>query len=90
MNNNQLYTAEYIHDTVMADPGHFWRKVQRARDDYACLNPHPVVPSDFQSWLLNQYGIQLVPARDGGIHLANTYNIVDEQKYLIFELRYSG
>jgi hypothetical protein len=73
----------------MADPGYFWRKIQRVKADYDVLDPHPgVLPSEFRQWLLAEYGIQLIPARDG-FNLSNTYEIVDEQKYLVFELKYT-
>jgi len=89
MTDNQLYTKEYIHDTIMADTGYFWLKMQRCKADYDRLDPHPgVLPEDFRRWLLAEYGVQLIPARDG-FNLSTTYEIVDEQKYLVFELKYA-
>ena len=71
----------------MIQPGHFWRKIQRAQADYDRLDPHPgVVPEYFHQWTQEQYGIQFVATGRGDL----TYNIVDEQKYLIFELKYSN
>ena len=89
MSNNRLYTPVHIHDTLMADPGHFWRKMQRCKADYDRLDPHPgVLPEHFHQWVLAEYGIEFLPAHDNFI--ASLCNIVDEQKYLLFELKYSG
>ena len=89
MNNNHLYTPEQIHDTLTLNPGHFWRKVQRCKADYDSLRPHPgVQPEDFQQWILTEYGIELTRDRYS-INLENKYNVVDEHKYLLFELKYS-
>jgi len=88
MTNNKLYTEEYIHDTIMADPGYFWRKIKRVRSEYiqTCPFPGPSI-EDFHRWILNEYGIEFIPTDND--FLANTFNIVDEQKYLLFELKYS-
>jgi hypothetical protein len=61
----------------------YWRYIKLAREEFLIECPN----SDyFGNWLSEKYGIKLHYDRDGNITDEST--IIDEQKYLLFQLKY--
>ena len=71
-------------DTIVGDSAQVWAMVHKANDDYNKL-PHP--KESFYVWLQEEHGIKLCFTPEGDLTLAN--EIVNEQKYLLFTLKYS-
>ena len=71
-------------DTIIGDAGTTWVKVSRAKSEYDQLKP----TESFYVWLQSEYGLKLTFTPDGDLQLAN--EIVDEQKYTIFLLKFSN
>ena len=85
---NDLYTTpERRLDTILGD-FEFWRKMQRARETEGWEHCHQM--GTMMHWFRETYGIQLMPSENtvmGGF--SPDVVIVDEQKYLLFLLKYS-
>ena len=85
---NELYnTPERRLDTILGDY-EFWRKMQLARETDGWEHCHQI--GTMMSWFLDTYGIQLMPAENdvmGGF--SPNVTIVDEQKYMVFLLKYT-
>lgn len=84
---NELYNShEQRLDTVMGG-AHFWAAMRQCRDsegrDYCQTNL-----STFQ-WFRDTYGIELQLSSEYNDNIKPEVRIVDEQKYLIFLLKYS-
>ena len=82
--NNHLYNnQEQRWDTVI---GHveFLGKIRRARDLYEQTNAYDV--DLFVQWLREEYGVDIIQNQDG---LTADYTVVDEQKFLLFELKFT-
>ncbi|HET8688562.1 MAG TPA: hypothetical protein VFM18_18265 [Methanosarcina sp.] len=60
----------------------FWKAVATARKDF----DEQYVEDDFYKYVELRHGIKLYRATDGNVALH--YDIVDEQKYLLFTLKY--
>jgi hypothetical protein len=71
-------------DTIIGDAGTTWVKVSRAKSEYDQLT----TTESFYVWLQSEYGLKLTFTPDGDLQLAN--EIVDEQKYTIFLLKFSN
>jgi len=71
-------------DTIIGDAGTTWVKVSRAKNEYDQLT----TTESFYVWLQSEYGLKLTFTPDGDLQLAN--EIVDEQKYTIFLLKFSN
>ena len=86
MSKNEYYnTPEARLNTVLGDHKKFFDLLRRIRPEY---DSDPNTVPGFPEWLLDRYGIELKLNSDGRI--TADYNIVDEQKYLICCLKYSG
>jgi hypothetical protein len=72
-------------DTIIGDAGTTWVKVSRAKREFDCLKQQE---GSFYAWLQSEYGLKLTFTPDGDLQLAN--EIVDEQKYTIFLLKFSN
>jgi hypothetical protein len=72
-------------DTIIGDAGQVWSMVSSAKNDYDSITASK---ESFYVWLQETYGIKLQFTPDGDLQLAN--EIVNEEKYLIFALKYSG
>ena len=72
-------------DTIIGDSAQSWAMVHKAKDDYDKVE-HP--KESFYVWLQETYGIKLQFTPDGDLRLAN--EIIDEKKFLLFTLKYSG
>jgi hypothetical protein len=88
-NNNKLYaTNEDRFDTLLGDSSYL-SKIYKVRNEYIDkLNQqHHVTFSNkaFYDWVANTYGIQMIVDEDG---ITGKYEIVDEQKFLLFNLKY--
>jgi hypothetical protein len=79
-------TPEARLDTILGDAG-FWSKMQK------CLKTegaeHCKTQADTVSWFQETYGIQLLPSHAHLPGFDKEVNIVDEQKYMIFLLKWS-
>ena len=83
-NNNHLYnTKDARWDTVFGEIS-FLGKVRRARDEFEGDNFYDV--ELFLAWMRETYGIDIFTTKNG---LTANYKILDEQKYLLFELKFS-
>jgi hypothetical protein len=78
-------TPEARLDTILGDVG-FWSKMQR------CLKTegaeHCKTQEDTVAWFQETYGIQLLPSHTHLPGFNKEVNIVDEQKYMIFLLKW--
>ena len=82
-NNNKLYsTPEERINTVSGTTGNWWAMLQRAEAEYTA---NVGKRSNFQFWLTEHYGIKIYYDYDG---ILPTYDVVDEQKYFLFKLKY--
>ena len=84
---NELYNShEQRLDTVMGS-AHFWAAIRQCREsegrDYCQTNL-----STFQ-WFLETYGIELQLSNEYMESIKSEVRIVDEQKYLMFLLKYT-
>jgi hypothetical protein len=79
-------TPEARLDTILGNAD-FWRKMQRCRAAEGA--EHCKTDADTMAWFLNTYGIQLLPSDDAIVGFQRQVNIVDEQKYLIFLLKWA-
>jgi len=90
--SNDLYsTPEKRLDTILGDAS-FWRRMQRAKASdegvKACASTAGMI-----EWFRDTYGIQMLLS-DSGIDaiastVESTVEIVDEQKYMMFLLKWS-
>lgn len=82
---DEFYANTYARlDTVIGDAGTTWVKVTRAKREHDRLQSK----ESFYVWLQQEYGLKLQFTPDGDLQLAN--EIVDEQKYMIFLLKFSN
>ena len=84
-NNNGLYANQDLRwDTIIGQIS-FLGKLKRAREDYEkTIGEYNV--NGFLLWLHDVYGVTVI-VRDGD--LTSDYEVVDEQKFLLFELKYT-
>jgi len=84
---NELYSShERRLDTVMGQAD-FWRAMRECRD--AEGQEHCTSTLATIKFFFDAYGIQLALSRHDMDRLSTEYTVVDEQKYLIFLLKYS-
>ena len=88
--NNKLYsTSEARLDTLVGDTSYL-AKIYRLRDEYIdTLNQqHHVTFSNkaFYDWVTNNYGVRMIVDEDG---ITGKYEVIDEQKFLLFNLKYA-
>jgi hypothetical protein len=83
-NNNKLYsTPQERLNTLVGDNGQWWEMLQKAQIDFLGVGaPH----AEFHSWLVEHYGVQIHYDSDG---ILPTYDVVDEDKHLLFRLKYA-
>jgi hypothetical protein len=92
--NNQYYdTYESRLDTLLGPKAQDWARIRRARSEFDKEYEHipDIDTNDFITWLSGTYGIQLniqaIPGFNPGLN--NEFQIVDDQKYTYFLLKYS-
>jgi hypothetical protein len=78
-------TPEARLDTIMGDSS-FWRRMQRCRMEES---EYCTTELDTMSWFRDTYGIQLLPSDDTIFGFQRQVRIVDEQKYMIFLLKWT-
>lgn len=84
-NNNHLYSDRWTRlDTILGEIG-FLGQLMRARKDYE-QEFQDVSIDKFLEWLYNTYGVA-VALKDG--NLTAEYEVHDEQKFLLFTLKYT-
>ena len=67
----------------------YWTKLRNANVDYRKIHSSDNVrdePMKFQQWMLDQWGLKIGLESQG---YSPYFEIVDERKYLLFELKYS-
>ena len=82
-------TPEARLDTILGDAG-FWSRMQRCRKLEGFK--HCLTDAGTIEWFRDTYGIQLLPSDSPDTHVSGysrEVNIVDEQKYMIFLLKWS-
>jgi len=83
-NNNKLYTTPQDRvNTVLGDDGNWWDMLRKAELDYRATG---LPKADFQFWITEHYGLRIYYDYDG---ILPNHDIVDEQKYLLFKLKYA-
>ena len=92
MTNNQHYdTYEKRLDTVLGPKAVDWARIRRARSEFdEEFRAVPEIAEDdkhFVSWLAWTYGIQL--KLDASFAVESIFEIVNDQKYTVFLLKYS-
>lgn len=80
-------TPEARLDTILGDAG-FWVRMQKCRLSEEGQK-HCKTAIDTRSWFRDTYGIQLLPSDDTMDGYSREVEIVDEQKYMIFLLKYT-
>lgn len=71
-------------DTIAGNSGQVWAMINRASAAYANIKQPK---ESFYVWLQQEYGLKLCFTPEGDIELTN--EIVDQQKYTIFLLKFS-
>ena len=88
MANNHLYsTPEARLDTVLGDAG-FWARMQKCRLSEEGKK-YCTSDIDTRAWFRNTYGIKLLPSDTDINGYSREVEIVDEQKYLVFLLKFT-
>ena len=83
-NNNKLYsTPEERLNTVIGESGRWWDMLRKAQLEYKLTGADPV---DFQFWITEHYGLKIYYDYDG---ILPNHDVIDEQKYLLFKLKFS-
>jgi len=84
---------ELILDTVVGTGKYdYWQKLKLARSEYA-KNTKIVAPTfedeanGFYYFMQHEFGIKVMLDEQGNI--TNNFEIIDEHKYLLFELKYT-
>ena len=84
-NNNHLYSDRWTRiDTILGEVS-FLAKLMRARQDYE-QEFQDVDIDKFLEWLYNTYGVTVVIS---GGNVTATHKVHDEQKFLVFTLKYT-
>ena len=80
-------TPEARLDTILGEVS-FWARMQRARTSEEGAK-HCVTGADTMAWFRDTWGIQLLPSDDTIFGFQRRVDIVDEQKYMVFLLRWT-
>ena len=77
-------------NTIIGDQAVFWAKIKRARIEF--FREHQdnslLLGREFIDWLNERYGIRLDQDESGRIK--TFYEVTDEHKQLIFEIKFSS
>lgn len=79
-------TPEARLDTILGDSS-FWSRMQRCRKTEGA--DHCKTDADTVRWFRDTYGIELLLSESHQGGYSQEVNIVDEQKYMIFLLKWS-
>jgi len=92
----KLYNSQLRRlDTIIGDDDYLF-KIYRCREEYIEMlkvrdpKPHYVAFTNsgpFYEWVLNTYGIKMIATEEG---ITGQFEVVDEKKYLLFQLKYSA
>lgn len=82
-NNNKLYQPQERINTIAGSEALWWEMLRKAEIDYRVTGGDK---AEFQFWLTEHYGLQIYYDYDG---ILPNHDIVDEQKYLLFKLKYA-
>ena len=83
MSNNKLYQPQERINTLTGVESHWWEMLRKAQVEYSKTKG---VPSEFQFWLEELYGLKIYYDYDG---ILPNHDIVDQKKYLLFKLKYA-
>jgi hypothetical protein len=87
-NNNRLYATPTLRlDTVVGGQT-WWPRLFKAREEYFGLSDlNTATIETFQDWLEVDYGVKLILDDAGAI--TDQYTVIDEQKFILFNLKYA-
>jgi len=85
MNNNHLYSSKELRLNTLLGDISFLGQLQRARTEYLNENKNNELDV-FLDWMYNTWGV-LVATQEG--NLTAEYEVHDEQKFLLFRLKYT-
>jgi hypothetical protein len=86
--NNDLYsTPEKRLDTILGDAG-FWSRMQKCRMSEEGQK-HCTSDINTRAWFFHTHGIMLLPSDTDINGYSRNVEIVDEQKYLVFLLKFT-
>lgn len=83
MSRDLYFDREARLDTVVGDGNGYWLRLSRAANEWAAIGK-----DGFNDWLETNYGFRAIYDEDGGI--TGRPDILDDQKYLVFLLKYGG
>lgn len=84
-NNNGLYSSQEARwDTIFGEI-EFLGKVRRAREEYEKDNFYEL--EKFIEWVKDNYGVKIIQNNNG---ITAEYEILDDLKFLIFNLKFSA
>ena len=88
MTNNKLYsTKEARLDTIVGGQT-WWPRLFKAREEFDEIGDlNTATIETFNDWLETEYGVRIVLDSVGDI--TDEYTVTDEQKFLIFELKFA-
>ena len=87
MDKDLYATPEARLDTILGEVS-FWARMQRARTSQEG-EKHCTTDVATMAWFRDTWGIQLLPSDDTMFGFQRQVCIVDEQKYMIFLLRWT-
>jgi hypothetical protein len=86
--NNNLYNSREARLDTIVGGQTWWPRLFKAREEYfGASDLNTATIETFQDWLETEYGVRLVLDESGAI--TDEYTVTDEQKFLIFELKYA-
>jgi len=85
MNNNHLYSSKELRLNTLLGDISFLGQLQRARAEYLIENKNNEL-AVFLDWMYNTWGVS-VATQEG--NLTAEYEVHDEQKFLLFRLKYT-
>jgi hypothetical protein len=84
-NNNKLYATPTLRlDTVVGGQT-WWPRLFKARQEFDEIYKDVNI-NTFDDWLDNTYGVRLILDNAGDI--TDQYKVTDQQKFLLFNLKY--
>jgi hypothetical protein len=78
------HVADQYPPEIRAKKYEYWQKLRLAQHDYAKSTGNPST-DDFCKWMQDRWGLA-IEIVDGGY--SPYYNIIDENKYLLFKIKY--
>lgn len=87
MSRDLYFDRESRLDTIVGDGKDYWQRLSRAAEEWTKMGMTSPM-GGFNDWLEINYGFRVVYDEDGGI--TGRPDVMDDQKYLVFLLKYGG